>query len=118
MTAFPLQQCNSCASIFGHSVSRCRSCGSASFETLSVGGRGEVYAATTVRVPDTDFVGEEPFIVAVVDITETADQQVDRQPRAEPVRVTGRIRGNADVRAGDPVAFIERTNDIFWFEPI
>lgn len=118
MTSFPLQQCDSCAGVFGHPVSRCRLCGSETFEILSVGNRGEVYASTTVRVPDTDFVGEEPFVVAVIDLTATVDQHVDRQPSAEPVRVTARIRGSADVRAGDPVAFVERAEDIFWFEPV
>lgn len=117
MTEFPLQQCKPCGAVSGHSATRCRTCGGRSFQTVHIPGSGHIYASTTVRVPDSDFLGEEPFIVAVVDLSDAVERGVGREPASEPVRVTARIRENVDVRIGDSVVYDGCSDGIFWFDP-
>ncbi len=103
---FPASRCGECGTLYGHPVYACRKCSSESIEKSPIDGAGTVYARTTIRVPGSDRRGEEPFEVAIVDVG-----------RAETVRVTARIVGNPELDPGDSVAFLERHDDAFHFEP-
>lgn len=102
---FPASRCTECSTLYGHPVYACRACSSESTELSPIDGHGTVYARTTIRVPGSDHQGEAPFEVAIVDVG-----------RDETVRVTARITGNPELDPGDPVAFLERRDDTFYFE--
>lgn len=103
-STFPAVRCKECGALYGHEPDICRECRGESLEVTSISGHGEVYAQTTIRVPGSDHQGEEPFVVALVDVGDT-----------EKVRVTARIDDAIEVSPTDPVTFVERRNETFFF---
>lgn len=104
MTSFPATRCVECGMTYSYPVTACRSCHSKSLEEHRIDGHGTVYARTTIRVPDTDHLGEEPFEIALIDVGVE-----------ESVRVTGRVRENPELRPGDDVIFDERLDGELFF---
>ncbi len=100
-------RCTECGTLYGHSVYACRECSSESIEKASIDGDGTVYARTTIRVPGSDHRGQAPFEVAIVDVG-----------GEESVRVTARVTGNPELGPGDPVRFLERREETFYFEAV
>ena len=74
-------------------------------ETYTISGQGAVYATTTIRVPSTEFEGDAPYEVILVDVGTD-----------ESVRVTARLTDREDVAPGDEVQFVEQRNETFYFE--
>lgn len=105
MSRFPATRCADCGTVYGHHASICRDCHGDQMEGHLISGRGTVYATTTIRVPSTEFKGDAPYAVCVVDVgTE------------ESVRVTARLTDREDAEPGDEVQFVEQRNGTFYFE--
>lgn len=74
-------------------------------EAHPISGRGTVYATTTIRVPSTEFNGEEPYEVCLIDVGTD-----------ETIRVTARFTDRKELEPGDEVQFVEQRNGTFYFE--
>jgi uncharacterized OB-fold protein len=107
MTEFIAKQCASCEATFGHQPVVCRECLSDEFTHVSLGSVGTVYASTTIHVPPTTFVGDEPYMIGIIEIG-----------KEESVRVTGRIKGLTDVDPGDELKYEGESDGIFYFSKV
>lgn len=96
MASFEAFGCGGCKSLSVRSLSRCRRCGAPTIRPITLSGRGTLASWTTVRVPPTAFLGQEPYDIAVIDLD-------------EGLRVTARLTvpEGREAMIGDPVIFHE-----------
>lgn len=104
-STFPAVQCEECGALFGYEPEFCRECLDKSLKRREISGRGEVYTQTTIRVPGSDCQGEEPFVIAVIDVGD-----------AVTVRITARVRGFVDIKPTDKVMYIGSCDGAFYFQ--
>jgi uncharacterized OB-fold protein len=102
--SFPAQRCVECGAYYGHPSAICRDCGADCFKQTELSGEGQVYASTVVHVPPSDYEGEAPFVVGLIDVGELTS-----------VRVTARIEGAERPDPGTPVEFVGQVDDSFQF---
>lgn len=96
MASFEAFACGGCKSLFARPQSRCRRCGAATILPISLSGRGTLTSFTTIRIPPTAFLGQDPYDVAVIDLD-------------EGLRVTARlvVPEGREAAIGDPTIFEE-----------
>lgn len=98
-------RCGACGLLHHPPEVACPHCGATDLRPEALSGRGTVYASTVVRQAfDTSFVGQVPYVVALVDLAEQPGLRVlanvvDVAPEAvaigTPVEVTFEHRGDA-----------------------
>lgn len=96
MAAFEAFVCDGCKRLVARPQSCCRRCGASIMLPVHLSGRGTLTSFTTIRVPPTVFLGQEPYDIAVIDLD-------------EGLRVTARLTVPEEREAmiGDPVIFHE-----------
>ena len=96
MAAFEAFACDRCKCLAVRPLSRCRRCEASTVLSTNLSGRGTLTSFTTIRVPPTIFLGQEPYDIAVIDLD-------------EGLRVTARLTVPEEREAmiGDPVIFHE-----------
>lgn len=104
MPRIPVTQCGDCGVLFGHPVVVCRECGSKQLQTTLLDGIGTVYAGTTIRVPDSDHSGQEPYHICLIDVGRESD-----------IRVTARVEGPTCPDPGTQVRYIKTRDGIQYF---
>ena len=70
MASFEAFACDACKSLFAKPQHSCRRCGAPTILSVNLSGRGTLTSFTTIRVPPTVFLGQEPYDVAVIDLDE------------------------------------------------
>ncbi len=63
-------RCTKCDSLYVPPVSTCLNCGNSEFEETELEGKGQIDVFTTICVPPTEYSGEEPYTVAVIELEE------------------------------------------------
>jgi uncharacterized OB-fold protein len=94
--SFEAFACDGCTGLSVRPLSRCRRCGASAVRPIHLSGRGALTSFTTIRVPPTVFLGQEPYDIAVIDLD-------------EGLRVTARLAvpEGREAMIGDPVIFHE-----------
>ncbi|HWQ70283.1 MAG TPA: OB-fold domain-containing protein [Patescibacteria group bacterium] len=96
MASFEAFACGGCKGLFARSQGRCRRCGAPTVLPISLSGRGTLTSFTTIRVPPTVFLGQDPYDIAVIDLD-------------EGLRITARLTvpEGREAAIGDPAIFEE-----------
>ncbi len=96
MASFEAFACDACKGLFAKRQHSCRRCGAPTILSVNLSGRGTLASFTTIRVPPTVFLGQEPYDVAVIDLD-------------EGLRVTTRLTvpDGREAGIGDPAIFEE-----------
>lgn len=94
MASFAAFACDACKSLSVRHPDRCRSCGATAIVPVHLTGRGTLTSFTTIRVPPTAFLGQEPYSIAVIDLE-------------EGLRVTARllVPNGSEAAIGGPAVF-------------
>ena len=96
MASFEAFACGACKGLFARPQHSCRRCGAPTILSVNLSGRGTLTSFTTIRVPPTVFLGQEPYDIAVIDLD-------------EGLRVTARLTvpEGREAGIGDPAVFEE-----------
>jgi uncharacterized OB-fold protein len=65
-------ECEDCGRRFLSERQICRNCGSTSVNSVQLSDRGSLLTHTVIRHPPSPFVGEEPYVVGVVELDDGA----------------------------------------------
>ena len=68
--SFEAFTCDGCKGLVARSQSCCRRCVVSTMLPVHLSGRGTLTSFTTIRVPPTVFLGQEPYDIAVIDLDE------------------------------------------------
>lgn len=63
-------KCTNCGTSYVPPINTCLSCGNTEFEEVDFDGEGEIDVFTTIYVPPSEYSGDEPYTVAVIELEE------------------------------------------------
>ncbi len=87
-------KCTNCGTSFVPPINTCQNCGNTEFEQIEFEGKGKIDVFTTIYVPPTEYEGDEPYTVAVIELEEGP-------------KLTARVEGDPDdVEMGKDVKFV------------
>ncbi len=87
-------KCTNCGTSFAPPINTCQNCGNTEFEQIEFEGKGEIDVFTTIYVPPTEYEGDEPYTVAIIELEEGP-------------KLTARVDGDPDdMELGKEVEFV------------